>query len=70
MFPLPDYVKKIDAAYQRADGMIVLFFGKQFWVYDGTQFIENSPKSITYYGIPSNIKQIDAAQIWAKNGLK
>lgn len=89
MFPLPKHVKKIDAAYERPDGMIVLFTGcnykqkfnnrilikkfliltgKVFWVYDGTEFIENSPKPLTTYGIEKYIPKLDAVQVWAKNG--
>lgn len=69
MFPLPNYVKRIDAAYQRPDGMIVLFYGRKFWVYDGAKITTNSPNSISYYGIPEYVDKVDAVQVWAKNGL-
>lgn len=69
MFPLPDYVKRIDAAYERPDGMIVLFHGRKFWVYDGARITSNSPNSISYYGIPEYVDKVDAVQVWAKNGL-
>lgn len=70
MFPdLPKTIKKIDAAYERPDGMIVLFTGNKYWVYDGKKFIENSPKSLTEdYGLPSSLDSVDAVQVWAKNG--
>ncbi|XP_046622272.1 matrix metalloproteinase-14-like isoform X1 [Neodiprion virginianus] len=65
---LPDYVKKIDAAYQREDdASIILFSGKQYWVYDGYSFIENSPRPLTDYGIDEGVDAIDAVQVWEKN---
>ncbi|KAK9890647.1 hypothetical protein WA026_012006 [Henosepilachna vigintioctopunctata] len=69
MFPsLPENTKKIDAAYQRPDGNMILFADDHYWVYDGTRFTENSPKFITDYGIPLGIGGIDAIQTWPKNG--
>lgn len=38
--------------------------GKTFWVFDGKEFIENSPQSITKYGVSSNVNKIDAVMIW------
>ncbi|XP_018566418.1 matrix metalloproteinase-2-like isoform X2 [Anoplophora glabripennis] len=69
MFPqLPKTVEKIDAAYERPDGNIILFTGKMFWVHNGQQFIEDSPKSITHYGLPDYLQEIDAVQTWGRNG--
>ncbi|CAH1378861.1 unnamed protein product [Tenebrio molitor] len=69
MFPdLPPTVKAIDAAYERPDGMIVLFTGPQFWVYDGTSFVENSPRPLSDYGLPTTLDKIDAVQVWGRNG--
>mgnify|MGYP005986141753 CR=1 FL=1 len=69
MFPdLPTSIDQIAAAYERPDGMIVLFTGDMFWVYDGKSFVENSPKPLSYYGLPPNIDKIDAVQNWARNG--
>lgn len=66
MFPeFPE--KKVDAAYERKDGLIVLFSGNRFWVYDGQRFVENSPKSLTYYGLPEDLDGIDAVQVWGRN---
>nr|XP_023028791.1 matrix metalloproteinase-2-like [Leptinotarsa decemlineata] len=68
MFPkLPKSITKIDAAYQRPDGMIVIFTGNVFWVYDGSNFLESSPQSLTYYGLPDYLTSIDAVQNWKKN---
>lgn len=41
--------------------------GNQYWVFDGFQFIENSPRPITDYGLNKNISKIDAALVWSKN---
>ncbi|EFA10593.2 Matrix metalloproteinase-16-like Protein [Tribolium castaneum] len=69
MFPdLPKSVKKVDAAYERPDGMIVLFSGDKFWVYDGKKFIEGSPRPLSDYGLPDTLDKIDAVQTWARNG--
>ncbi|KAF5307663.1 hypothetical protein FQR65_LT06718 [Abscondita terminalis] len=68
MFPLPKDVLQLDAVYERPDGMIVLFSGNEFWVYNGREFVENSPQSLTKYGIPNYVASIDAALNWEKNG--
>ncbi|RZC33595.1 matrix metalloproteinase-25, partial [Asbolus verrucosus] len=69
MFPdLPKTIKQIDAAYERPDGMIILFTGNTFWVYDGKSFIENSPRPLSDYGLPTTLYKIDAVQIWSRNG--
>lgn len=39
-----------------------------FWVYDGANFIEYSPRPLTDYGLPGYVDAIDAVQIWGKNG--
>ncbi|KRT81079.1 Peptidase [Oryctes borbonicus] len=68
MFPkLPSRVGRIDAAYERPDGMIIIFSGKEVWIYDGYEFVENSPQPLSSYGLPNNLDKIDAAQIWDKN---
>lgn len=39
-----------------------------FWVHNGDQFIEDSPRHIEYYGLPDYLQKIDAVQTWRKNG--
>ncbi|CAG9760054.1 unnamed protein product [Ceutorhynchus assimilis] len=69
MFPkLPKSVKKVDAAYQRPDGNIVLFTGNKLWIFNGFEFIENSPLPLSYYDLPDYLDGIDAVQTWSKNG--
>uniref|UniRef100_A0A1B6DEQ4 Peptidase M10 metallopeptidase domain-containing protein n=2 Tax=Clastoptera arizonana TaxID=38151 RepID=A0A1B6DEQ4_9HEMI len=64
----PSSVKKIDAVYEREDDSNMVFFtGKRYWVFDGNDFIENSPKLITELGLPEYLTHIDAAMVWSKN---
>ncbi|XP_051169805.1 matrix metalloproteinase-17-like [Leptopilina boulardi] len=64
---LPNYVTKIDAAYQREiDSSIVLFSGDKYWIYNGNSFSSDSPRFLSDYKIPDNINKIDAAFIWPK----
>ncbi|XP_075220209.1 stromelysin-2-like [Lycorma delicatula] len=59
---------EISAAYQRpTDSNIVIFSGKDFWVYDGNQFIDESPQPISRYGLPDYVEKVDAAMVWQKN---
>ncbi|XP_055684076.1 72 kDa type IV collagenase-like [Lutzomyia longipalpis] len=59
----------IDAAYERhTDGHIVLFSGNQYWLYNGSHFVDGSPRLLTDYGIDSQVTSIDAALVWGKNG--
>lgn len=68
LFPqFPDKVNKIDAVYERtADSAIVFFSGKQFWVYDGENFTEESPQPLAKLGLPMDLDKIDAAMVWGK----
>lgn len=69
IFPiLPDTIKKIDAVYERDNDSAIVFFTENvFWVFDGQKLVENSPQSITKYGISRDFKKIDAVMVWAKN---
>lgn len=70
MFPgLPKSVRKIDAAYQKPNGNIVLFTDNQVWIFSGFEFVENSPQPLTYYGLPDYLDSIDAVQTWHRNGI-
>ncbi|XP_022907784.2 matrix metalloproteinase-16-like [Onthophagus taurus] len=67
MFPLPEEINKVDAAYERPDGNIVIFAGKSYWIFNGGTFIEGSPLPLTTYGLPDYLDKIDAVQTWSKN---
>lgn len=36
-------------------------------MFDGSDFIENSPRSISEYGFNETIQKIDAAMVWSRN---
>lgn len=66
---IPSYVRRIDAAYERkSDGAIILFSGRKYWIYDGYNSIDNSPRPITDYGFDASVGKVDAAMVWSKNG--
>lgn len=66
---LPAHVTYIDAIYERpTDGAIIIFNAFQYWVFDGNDFIDDSPRSISDYGFDENVTKIDAAMVWSKNG--
>lgn len=37
-------------------------------MHNGEQFIEDSPKPITHYGLPDYLQEVDAVQTWRRNG--
>lgn len=41
--------------------------GKQFWVYNGVSFVENSPRPLSDYGLPDYVSDLDAVQNWDRN---
>lgn len=64
---LPPEVDHIDAIYERPiDEAIVLFSKDLYWIFDGSQFIEDSPRPISDFGL-TNATKIDAAMVWSKN---
>ncbi|KAG8295727.1 Matrix metalloproteinase-15 [Homalodisca vitripennis] len=65
---LPQSLQRIDAAYERdTDSNIVFFSGNKYWVYNGNDIVEGSPRPITDYGLPDTVKKVDAVMVWAKN---
>lgn len=44
-----------------------IFVGNKYWVSNGNDFTEGSPRPITDYGLPNHLRKIDAAMIWDKN---
>ncbi|KAK3609338.1 hypothetical protein CHS0354_024880 [Potamilus streckersoni] len=60
----------IDAVYERQDGRIIFFKGDRYWIFTGNYRVVNFPregKSITDFGIPSDVKKIDAVFVWGFN---
>lgn len=69
---LPETLTKIDAAYERADGRLMLFSGRQYWIFEDNRIsieLDGStyPRNISTLGLPSHIHQIDAAFLWSYN---
>ncbi|XP_034539690.1 collagenase 3-like [Notolabrus celidotus] len=52
----------IDAAYEsRQSDSVFLFKGRQMWAFSGYDLVSGFPKSISSFGLPENVKKIDAA---------
>lgn len=70
-YNLPSSVKKIDAAWERpTDRKIIFFAGDRFWEYSSNHLVSQFPKEglpITEFGIPADIKHIDAVFTWGFN---
>lgn len=45
----------------------VFVLGREFWIFDGNSFIENSPRRISDYGFNESISKVDGAMVWSKN---
>uniref|UniRef100_A0A182XXK7 dolichyl-P-Glc:Glc1Man9GlcNAc2-PP-dolichol alpha-1,3-glucosyltransferase n=1 Tax=Anopheles stephensi TaxID=30069 RepID=A0A182XXK7_ANOST len=64
----PKTVTHIDAVYERLDdNAIVLFSGRVYWVFDALNFLHPEVRPLTDYGLPEDLKRIDAALVWPKN---
>ncbi|KAI0241933.1 Matrix metalloproteinase-14 [Lamellibrachia satsuma] len=70
-YGLPDNFDKVDALYERsADGKIVFFSGRKYWIFDGNHpapGFSREGRPITELGIPDDIDHIDAAFVWGYN---
>nr|BBE38633.1 matrix metalloproteinase [Pinctada fucata] len=70
-YKLPKEIDHFDAVYEsKKDGKIVFFVGDRYWRFDGNYPVVNTPKKgnpITDFGIPADIKKIDAVFIWGFN---
>ncbi|CAF0923697.1 unnamed protein product [Rotaria sordida] len=69
---LPETLTKIDAAYERSDGRLMLFSGRQYWIFDDNKIsIEEDgssyPRNISLLGLPTHVDRIDAAFLWSFN---
>ncbi|KAF7663050.1 hypothetical protein LDENG_00220010 [Lucifuga dentata] len=58
----PSAPVNIDAAYEsRQSDSIFLFKGRNVWAFSGYDAVRGYPKKLTNFGLPRNIKKIDAA---------
>jgi len=69
---LPENLEKVDAAYERADGRLMLFAGRQYWIFEDNRIsIEDDgstyPRNLSSLGLPSHVDHIDAAFFWSFN---
>ncbi|XP_033747762.1 matrix metalloproteinase-2-like isoform X2 [Pecten maximus] len=68
---LPHEVDHIDAVFERLnDQKIIFFIGDRYWVYNSNSPVSRFPpegRPITEFGIPSDVKKIDAAFVWSYN---
>ncbi|XP_050101536.1 matrix metalloproteinase-2-like [Anopheles aquasalis] len=64
----PATVTHIDAVYERLeDNAILLFSGRYYWVFDALNHLLPEVRRITDFGLPEDLKRIDAAFVWPKN---
>jgi len=56
----------INSAYTNWDGRMVFFKGSEYWKYSGSR-LEEGPRDISKYGLPSALQNPDAAFIWEGN---
>ncbi|XP_061659911.1 collagenase 3-like [Syngnathoides biaculeatus] len=65
----PNAPRKIDAAYEsRQSGNVFLFQGRQVWAFRGYDLVPGYPKAITIFGLPKNVKKVDAALYDVESG--
>ncbi|XP_037072230.1 matrix metalloproteinase-2-like [Pollicipes pollicipes] len=68
-YGLPENLTKIDAVYQRPhDHRIVIFTGRDYWVFSSNQPEPGYPQPLTTLGLPHSLDGIDAAMVWGHNG--
>ncbi|CAG0919792.1 unnamed protein product, partial [Notodromas monacha] len=66
-YGLPENTTHIDAIYERLDQRIVIFVGKQYWVFKDNSQEPGYPKSLTALWLPKDLERIDAAMVWGHN---
>ncbi|XP_032432680.1 collagenase 3-like [Xiphophorus hellerii] len=58
----PDAPDSVDAAYESQESdRVFLFKGRQVWAFSGYDLVRDYPKSISSFGLPEDIKKVDAA---------
>ncbi|XP_032432682.1 collagenase 3-like [Xiphophorus hellerii] len=65
----PDAPDSVDAAYEsQQSDRVFLFKGRQVWAFSGYDLVRDYPKSISSFGLPKDIKKVDAALNDPKTG--
>ncbi|XP_014212247.1 matrix metalloproteinase-2-like [Copidosoma floridanum] len=60
-------IERVDAVYERSDGDIVFFIGREYYVFDGNDRRPGYPRRLAALGLPSDLMKIDAAMVWKYN---
>jgi len=64
----PSSLDSIDAVFERPNKDTIVFFkGRQFWEFRANYVLPGYPKDISTLGLPDEVKQVDAAFVWAWN---
>uniref|UniRef100_A0A2H8TRK4 Matrix metalloproteinase-17 n=1 Tax=Melanaphis sacchari TaxID=742174 RepID=A0A2H8TRK4_9HEMI len=66
-YNLPENMTQVDAVYERQDGKIVFFIGRNYYVFDGNNPLPGYPKPLTTLGLPDELDHVDAAVVWGHN---
>ncbi|KAF0762537.1 matrix metalloproteinase-2-like, partial [Aphis craccivora] len=66
-YNLPENMTQVDAVYERQDGKIVFFIGRNYYVFDGNNPLPGYPKPLTALGLPDELDHVDAAIVWGHN---
>ncbi|XP_065215869.1 matrix metalloproteinase-2-like isoform X2 [Planococcus citri] len=64
---LPANFTHVDAVYERFNGDIIFFIGREIYTYKGQRLMRGYPKPLTTYGLPGWLDHIDAALVWGHN---
>ncbi|XP_047234410.1 collagenase 3-like [Girardinichthys multiradiatus] len=58
----PDAPDSVDAAYEsQQSDKVLLFKDRRVWAFSGYDLVQDYPKSISTFGLPKNVKKVDAA---------
>ncbi|KAF7659514.1 hypothetical protein LDENG_00295770 [Lucifuga dentata] len=71
---LPPGTNKVDTVYERKiDSSIIFFIGSQYWVFKDTVAMDGYPRPLSDWGMKTKsgemVERVDAAFIWAHNGM-
>ncbi|XP_050533471.1 matrix metalloproteinase-2-like [Daktulosphaira vitifoliae] len=66
-YNLPNDLEQVDAVYERQDGKIVFFVGRQYYIYNGNIPVTGYPKPLTDLGLPDQLDHVDAVTVWGHN---
>ncbi|XP_014217986.1 matrix metalloproteinase-2-like, partial [Copidosoma floridanum] len=62
-FKFNKQIDHVDAVYERSDGNMVFFIGREYYIFNRPNVLIYSGP-LTDFGLPRNLKKIDAAMIW------